>query len=240
MCGGMGSRLITSSKTPVKKNIEKPLLLLNHKPLIQYIIETLFGSNKQFKLFAAVSSNTKKTEEFISIKYSKKITIIKTQGNGFSKDLSCIIKYFKSNYQIKEQEKQIQQQNQLSDSSRIIFLPADLPLLSINTIERIAELRQETPLTSIVINKKIIEENGFNPTLYSLRIDKEVYCYTGISVIDLTYISNDNRDLDYSQIKETPIVMNNPEIAFNINTFKDLKRTEEYPLLLKRIDQKEL
>lgn len=231
MCGGIGSRLNANYKI-YGKNIEKPLVPLNRKPLIQYIIETILGLNREFRLFAAVSSNTKKTEEFINSKYFKKITIIKTKGNGFSEDFSYIIKYFMTNYQTKEQEKL------LSSSSKIIFFPVDLPLVSINTIERISEIKQETPLTSIVIDKKIIEDNGFCPTPYTLRIDEKEYCYTGISVVDFAHISNNIGKINCNQIKETSFIINCPEFAFNINTRDDLKRTEDYIVCVKNQTRK--
>ena len=90
MCGGIGSRINLSFKISEKK-IEKPLILLNNKPLIEHIIGTILNSKKQFRIFAAVSSNTKETEVFINDKYSDKIKVLKTSGRGYSEDFTNII-----------------------------------------------------------------------------------------------------------------------------------------------------
>ena len=237
MCGGMGSRIITSSNIS-ENRIEKPLILLNNKPLIEHIIDTILNGKKQFKIFAAVSSNTKETEGFIKDKYSNKINILKTQGSGYSEDFTNIIRHFKKESHIKEQGKHYTRSNLLLESqeiqnkieeSTILFLPIDLPLISTKTIERIMELKQGTALISIVIDKKVITENGFYPTHYTVKIDEKDYCYTGIAVVSMPlFFSNDNTNLIGGQIEEEPIIFNDPELAFNINTMDDLERTKEY------------
>jgi GTP:adenosylcobinamide-phosphate guanylyltransferase len=210
---------------------------LNNKPLIEHIIVTILNAEKQFKIFAAVSSNTKETERFIRDKYSNKIIILKTQGRGYSDDFTNIISYFKKESYIKEQGKQYTRNNLLLNGqepqnnieySKILFLPIDLPLICTKTIERIIELKQETPLISIVIDKKVITENGFFPTPYIVKIDEKDYCYTGITAVNLPLFSNGNPNLIGDQIEEEPIIFNDPELAFNINTMKDLERTKEY------------
>jgi adenosylcobinamide-phosphate guanylyltransferase len=237
MCGGIGSRIKRSSNVS-KNRIEKPLILLNNKPLIEHIIVTILNAEKQFKIFAAVSSNTKETERFIKHKYSNKIIILKTQGRGYSEDFTNIIRYFKKESYIKEKEKEKQyNRNNLLlkgqepwnkiEYSKILFLPIDLPLISTKTIERIVELKQETPLISIVIDKKVITENCFFPTPYIVKIDKKDYCYTGITVVNLTLFSNEN-SVGVQIEEEEPIIFNDPELAFNINTIDDLERTKEY------------
>ena len=236
MCGGIGSRINTSSNIS-ENRIEKPLILLNNKPLIEHVIVTILNAEKQFKIFAAVSSNTKETERFIKANYSNKIIILKTQGRGYSEDFTNIISYFKKESYKKEKGKQYTQNNLLlkgqelwnkNEYSKILFLPIDLPLISTKTIERIVELKQETPLISIVIDKKVITENGFFPTPYIVKIDKKDYCYTGITVVGLPLFSNENSNFSGDQIEEEPIIFNDPELAFNINTMHDLERTKEY------------
>jgi GTP:adenosylcobinamide-phosphate guanylyltransferase len=109
-------------------------------------------------------------------------------------------------------------------------LPTDLPLISTDTIERIVELKHKTPLMSIVIDKKIIVENSFLPTSYTIKIDKKDYCYTGISVLETASFRTQKINLIGNQIEEEPIIFNDSELAYNINTIDDLKRTEEFLL----------
>ncbi len=82
MCGGKGSRLNTN---PTVK-VEKPLLELKNKSLIEYMIEAVQNSKKNFKIYAAVSKNAVKTKEFLKNRYCNDITLIETTGSGFSND----------------------------------------------------------------------------------------------------------------------------------------------------------
>jgi len=61
MAGGKGTRL--------GLNIEKPLLEIKGKPMIDYVIETLLKS-KVGTIYIAVSKNTRKTEHHIREKYA--------------------------------------------------------------------------------------------------------------------------------------------------------------------------
>ena len=235
MCGGRGSRINTNSKI-YKRAIEKPLIILKNKPLIEYIIDTLINSKKGFKIFAAVSSNTKETEAFIKEKYCDNLTVLNTNGNGYSKDFTSVIDYFINESVSEEQEKQRipnivflpNQKPSIEYSKKIIFLPIDLPLISTKTIEKIAEIKQKTSLISIVVDKKIIIESSFLPTAYTIKIDEKEYCYTGISVLRLDFFKSQNKKLPSKQIDEENIIFNDPEFAYNINSINDLKRTEEF------------
>lgn len=236
MCGGRGSRISAHSKIS-NKITEKPLILLNDKPMIEHILETLINSKKGFRIFAAVSSNTKETEAVIKRKYFKNVTVLKTNGNGYSEDFTSIVDHFLTKSYIREQLKKYPQDNiilenqkHIKEDSKIIFLPTDLPLISTDTIERIVELKHKTPLMSIVIDKKIIVENSFLPTSYTIKIDKKDYCYTGISVLETASFRTQKINLIGNQIEEEPIIFNDSELAYNINTINDLKRTEEFLL----------
>ncbi|MFU8653134.1 adenosylcobinamide-phosphate guanylyltransferase [Methanotorris formicicus] len=85
MAGGKGTRM---------GYVEKPLVEINGKFMIDYIIETLTQSNIE-KIFVAVSKNTPKTEQYLKEKY-RDIVLIKTSGNGYVEDLNEAIKYFSS------------------------------------------------------------------------------------------------------------------------------------------------
>ena len=91
MCGGKGSRLNTN---PTVK-VEKPLLELKNKSLIEHMIEAVQNSKKNFKIYAAVSKNTVKTKEFLKSRYCNDITLIETTGSGFSNDYLIVLQFFK-------------------------------------------------------------------------------------------------------------------------------------------------
>ncbi|WP_457611871.1 NTP transferase domain-containing protein [Methanocaldococcus sp.] len=83
MAGGRGSRL---------GFIEKPLIKINNKFLIDYIIEEVKKSKIE-DFYIATSLYTKKTENYLRAKYKNKL--IKTPGKGFIEDINFCFKYFK-------------------------------------------------------------------------------------------------------------------------------------------------
>jgi GTP:adenosylcobinamide-phosphate guanylyltransferase len=215
MCGGKGSRLNANSKA----KIEKPLLELKNKSLIEYMIEAIQNSKKNFKIYAAVSNNTVKTKEFLRSRYFNVVTLVETTGSGFSIDYLNVLRFFKG--------KENKEKNGTQDfvNNKILFLPADLPLISSKTIDEITDLKQIYPSITIVVDKKIFIQNNFVPSSFVTEISKIDHCFTGISLLDFHTVAGlENVD----QIREVPMVMNNLELVYNINTIGDLKRAEKF------------
>jgi len=215
MCGGKGSRLNTNSIAKV----EKPLLELKNKSLIEYMIEAIQNSKKNFKMYAAVSKNTVKTKEFLKSRYFNDITLIETTGSGFSNDYLVVLQFFKG--------KENRGKNGTQDfvTNKILFLPTDLPLISSKTLDEITDLNQSSPSISIVVDKKMFIQNNFAPSTFVTEISKIDYCYTGISILDFHTIT---RLEHVDQIREVPMIMNNLELVYNINTIGDLKKAEKF------------
>jgi adenosylcobinamide-phosphate guanylyltransferase len=215
MCGGKGSRLNTN---PIFK-VEKPLLELKNKLLIEYMIEALQNSKKNFKIYAAVSKNTVKTKEFLKSRYYNDVTLIETTGSGFSNDYLIVLQFFR--------DKENKGKNKIQDiaNNKILFLPIDLPLISSKTLEEITDFYQSSPSIAIVVDKKMFIQNNFVPSTFVTKISKVEYCYTGISIIDFDTIAG----LEYiDQIREVPMIINKLELVYNINTIDDLKRAEKF------------
>lgn len=215
MCGGNGSRLKANSIA----KIEKPLLELKNKSLIEYMIEAIQNSKKNFKIYAAVSNNTVKTKEFLRSRYFNVVTLVETTGTGFSIDYLNVLRFFKG--------KENKEKNGTQDfvNNKILFLPADLPLISSKTIDEITDLKQIYPSITIVVDKKIFIQNNFVPSSFVTEISKIDHCFTGISLLDFhTAAGLENVD----QIREGPMIMNNLELVYNINTIGDLKRAEKF------------
>ena len=215
MCGGKGSRLDTDSTVKV----EKPLLELKNKSLIEYMIEAVQNSKKNFKIYAAVSKNTVKTKEFLKRRYCNDITLIETTGSGFSNDYLIVLQFFK--------DKENKGKNGIQDfaNNRILFLPTDLPLISSKTLDEITDLYQSSSIISIVVDKKMFIQNNFVPSTFVTEISKVDYCYTGISILDFHTIA---RLEHIDQIKEVPMIMDNLELVYNINTVDDMKKAEKF------------
>lgn len=214
MCGGKGTRL----KKTLGSGIEKPLIKLKNKPLIEYLINTSIRSSKFKRIFAAVSSNTQKTREFIKLNYGDKITLMETLGTEYSEDYLKIIKYFKK----KENDEK------KHNIKKILFLPADIPLISLDILTQLTAMNQKKPCLTIVLEKEFIKDAGISPSSYEFMIDDKDYCYSGISVIDIKKI-----DVDINNTDKIPLIgeeyktLNRIEIACNTNTLDDLKTAEK-------------
>jgi adenosylcobinamide-phosphate guanylyltransferase len=211
MCGGKGTRI----KSTMGWKSEKPLILLKNKPLIEYLINTLIQINKFEQIFAAVSNNTIKTQEFIKSHFQNKITLLETSGEGYSEDYIKIIKFFK---EIKYKKNK--------GIKKILFLPIDIPLISTPILTQIINTNQKKPCLTIILEKEFIENLGISHS-YEFIINKKNYCYSGISVMDISQIDIDNSK-KISLIEEEYIILNYSEIACNTNTIKDLKIAEKF------------
>jgi len=215
MCGGKGSRLNTD---PTVK-VEKPLLELKNRSLIEHMIDAVQNSKKKFKIYAAVSKNTEKTKDFLKSRYSNDITLIETTGSGFSNDYLIVLQFFK--------DKENKGENGIQDVAynKILFLPTDLPLISSKTLDEITDLYQSSSSIAIVVDKKMFIQNNFIPSTFVTEISKADYCYTGISILDFHTIAG----LEHiDQIKEVPVIMSNLELVYNINTVDDLEKAEKF------------
>ena len=215
MCGGKGTRL----KKTLGLDVEKPLIKLRNKPLIEYVINTLIWSNRFKGLFAAVSVNTPKTREFIKSNYGDQVTLIETTGRGYSEDYLKVIEYFKE----MENEKK-------HGIKKILFLPIDIPLISLDTLTQLIAINQEKPCLTIVLEKGFVKSMGIMPSEFELAIDNKNYCYSGISIMDIKKIDVDmgNSTEGFASIDEEYKTLNRVEIACNTNTLEDLKTAEKF------------
>ena len=213
MCGGKGTRI----KSSIDYKIEKPLLKIKDKPMIEYLINTIILTYKFEKIFAAVSSNTQKTRRFIEDNFKNKVTLLDTSGKEYSEDYTKIIKYI-MNIRYKQN----------IGLGKILILPIDIPLISPNILIQIINTHQEKPCLSVVLEKEFVYKSGIIPTIYEIKINDKKYCYSGISLIDISKISiNDYNDKEIQMIDEEYLILNYAEIACNINTSEDLNTAKK-------------
>ena len=195
MCGGEGNRMKRYYKT------EKPLLKIKDKKIIEYVIEAIIKSECFDEIVACVSQNSIRTKKFLqkyNYKHNIHIQIIEGNGNGYSSDLSFIIKKF-------------------FDYS-IFIISADLPLLSqIDILEILSKCDFNKTCNTIIFDKKIIEEIGIKPSIV-FEYRKRNYCYSGISIFNLKKEEN----YDSEMVKERFVIINRIGIAVNVNEKKDL------------------
>jgi len=192
MSGGKGSR--------IKSFTEKPMILLNGKPMIEYITNALIESREFKRIIIATSGNTTITNRFLKEHYHENdnITIFDSAGRGYSKDLGSILKIIKPEIGL--------------------IVPADLPLLTQNIIKEICKmynrLSNHPPCLSIILDKEFVTQFGLKPSV-KLKIRGLTYCHSGISIFD-------SRKIIYGKnAKESYLKFNAKELAFNINTKKE-------------------
>ena len=197
MCGGRGTRM----KMEYCMN-EKPLLDIKGKTLLERVIDALIDSQSFSKIIGVSSYNTPKTSRFLHYRYRDLVEIVKTEGTSYSRDLSSIL------YKLKP--------------SKTFVVSADLPLLNPNTIKKIINLCAafDVACISVVLEKYFVKNLGIEPSIV-FNIGKKEYCHSGIAIVDSSQFKSQD-DLD-----EYYVVMNEKEIAVNVNTPMELNLAEK-------------
>ncbi|MGZ7044411.1 MAG: NTP transferase domain-containing protein [Methanobacterium sp.] len=136
MAGGKGVRM--------EANSEKPLLKINGKPMIQYIIDALESSKKIDEIIAATSKNTPETTEYLK---SLGIKTIITSGEDYINDLGMILSKY-------------------SESDVLLTITADLPLITGEIIDYVISMYEKSPkpAMSVMVPVNIYEKYGLKPT----------------------------------------------------------------------------
>ena len=189
MAGGMGTRL----EVPC----EKPLFKLCGKPLIKYVLDNLNASKLIDQIVIAVSHHTLETTEYLN-SLNEDFQILDTSGDDYLTDLSFILDYF--------EEK--------SSEDTLLFINADLPFISTQTIDYVLEYysKSDKDALSILVPVEIFEELGLN---YSYEFNGNVP--SGLNVLRSVNIVQD----------EDQLVLAKRELALNINTLLDSKVAEK-------------
>jgi len=137
MAGGKGTRM--------ELDVEKPLVEINEKPMIQYVIDALKNTDKIHNIIVATSGNTRRTKTFLK---EQGIDTIETPGDGYVHDLGFIISNFK-----------------LDDI--LLTVTADLPLISSDILDYVLEEYEKSkkPAMSVLVPLHVFEEYGIKPTM---------------------------------------------------------------------------
>ncbi|MGB9937556.1 MAG: NTP transferase domain-containing protein [Methanobacterium sp.] len=136
MAGGKGSRM--------NFNLEKPIITINNKPMIQYVIDAIKKSKKIDNIIVAISKNTLETEKFLK---ENGIETIMTPGEDYVHDLGLILSNF-------------------NESDVLLTLTSDLPLLTPVIIDEILEKYEKSskPAMSVMVPVDLFEKYGLKPT----------------------------------------------------------------------------
>ena len=137
MAGGKGTRL--------ELDVEKPLVEINGKPMIQYVINALKKTDKINKIIAATSKDTPETKTFLN---KQGIDTIETPGDGYVNDLGYII----SNLELDDV---------------LLTITADLPLINGDIIDYVLEEyeKSDKPAMSVLVPVDVFKKYGIKPTM---------------------------------------------------------------------------
>ncbi|WP_405277464.1 NTP transferase domain-containing protein [Methanobrevibacter sp.] len=189
MAGGMGTRL----EVPC----EKPLFKLCNKPLIKYVLDNLKPSKLIDEIVIAVSHHTPETTEYLQ-SLDEDFQILDTSGDSYLTDLSFILDYFEKK----------------SDKDILLFINADLPFISTETIDYVLQYYLECgkDALSTLVPVEIFKDLGLN---YSYEFNG--YVPSGLNVLRSINIVQD----------EAQLIIPKRELALNINTLLDSKVAEK-------------
>ena len=137
MAGGKGTRM--------ELDVEKPLVEINGKPMIQYVINALKNTDKINKIIAATSKDTPETKTFLN---KQGIAIVETPGEGYVNDLGFII----SNLELDDV---------------LLTITADLPLINEDIIDHVLEEyeKSDKPAMSVLVPVDVFKKYGIKPTM---------------------------------------------------------------------------
>ncbi len=140
MAGGKGTRM--------DLDCEKPMIEINNKPMINYVVDALLESRYVDKILVAVSDNTPKTAKFLE-KFP--VIIVPTSGNGYIEDLSEVLS---NRMYVKKDEV-------------IMTIVADLPFVNAEQLDDVFEhyFERKKPAMCVSVPESLFVEYGIEPTL---------------------------------------------------------------------------
>ena len=192
LAGGKGSRICS--------NTEKPLLLFLGKPLIDRVVEAAKSARNVSRIYVVTSKNTPQTEERC---LKNGWRVLKTNGEGYHNDLKQAIIEGKLN-------------------SPVLTIPADLPALTGEFIDKIITLFEERGKNALAVFIPLEKRKKMELSVSSKdEFEGVMYAVSGVNII------NGKKILAEGKIDTAALVTDEIEVLFNINTQKDLNIAEK-------------
>ena len=183
-------------------DFEKPILIINGRTMIERIIDELRRSDLD-GIYVCTTKDTPLTERLVSRTYEgEKVKVINTAGLGYIEDMRECAK----RAVLKEP---------------FIYISADLPLINsrmINYIISFYESREEDAL-SVFLKREVYERYDIGAEMV-LHYKGEEIVPVGINIIDGGRIEEEQ--------EECKLVLDIPELAFNINRIADYERLIDF------------
>lgn len=185
MAGGKGTRM--------KLGVEKPMLKLGGKPLIEYVLDALMRSKEVNDVVVAVSKYTPKTAEYLT---RRSVVVIETPGESWHVDVRYAVKKM--------------------SLDKVLTVSADIPFITSEIIDEIIRgyRRSRKSAFTVVVPLETRKRLGLSAN-YTLRIGNKTLVPAGINVVD-------GKRIDDDVLEEEIFIMDDERLAININTYQDL------------------
>jgi adenosylcobinamide-phosphate guanylyltransferase len=180
---------------------EKPCVELLGKPLIAYVIDTLRAAKNIDRIFVAVSPVTPRTEIMIQERYKGEVRVIRTFGGNYVGDMIHAVETAET-------------------TGPVMIIMSDLPLINPELIDSIIEKykKEGKPALSVYVPINICKGAGIRPDTVFNK-DGKLIVPAGINILDSFQIRHEQEDFN--------LILDNPKIAINVNTVKDLQRCKD-------------
>ncbi len=189
MAGGRGTRLGLK---------EKPMVELDGKPLIEYVLEALSGSEFIDRVVVTTSKHTTKTEEFLK---TKSIKTLETRGDGYVEDMINAVENL--------------------GFSKTLVVSSDLPLISTKEIDAVIEVyfRQSLPAMKVVVPVELFQKLGMEPSLA-----EDGFVPSGINIVDGKNINGE----EYTLVTENGVFAFNLNTLKDLEIIERYKKLINY------------
>jgi adenosylcobinamide-phosphate guanylyltransferase len=190
MAGGKGTRMATE--------FEKPLLEINGKPMIHYVIDAVRGSRKIEDVVIAISKHTPKTAENLR---SLGFHVIETPGNGYIEDTKTAVK--------------------LLGLAKTLVISADIPLVTSDFIDEVIHRYEASGKPALVVTCRESLKRLVHSSSQPFEHEKTRLIPLGVNVLD-------GKRIDEKELDEEIMVTERLEAALNVNTPEDLELARSF------------
>ena len=176
---------------------EKPLLQVGGKPVIEHVLVALKNAKKISSIVVAVSDYTPKTARLM---LQFPVSIIKTPGKEYVSDMGYAVRTL--------------------GLQTVLAIGADLPLITAEVVDAIVEYYERCgkPALNVVVSMETKAQLGLSGK-YGFELDGSHVVPAGINVID-------GRRIDEEKLDEEILMLDQKEVAMNINTIQEFRIAE--------------
>ncbi len=138
MAGGKGTRM--------NSDLEKPLIIVNGKPLVEHVLSALQDSSCVDEIIVATSHLTPETTFHTE---NLGFRVLKTPGNGYVEDISFLLSNEDFHHEV------------------LLTITSDLPLITGRIIDLVLEEYHKSPkpAMSVMVPVEIFREHGLKASL---------------------------------------------------------------------------